>query len=68
MLDRFDIVVDQDAEPADWDEAIVEFLDRVVELRLAANAAQKDDKRVIRPSKQVATNRPSRKQHTRLIS
>jgi hypothetical protein len=30
------VVVDPDAEPADWDAAILTFLDRVVERRRAA--------------------------------
>ena len=36
LLDRFEVVVDQDAEPADFDEAIAEFLLKIVERRLAA--------------------------------
>ncbi len=35
MLDRFDIVVDQDAEPADWDAALADFLFAIVERRIA---------------------------------
>lgn len=33
LLDRFEVVVDQDAEPVDWDEALAEFLLKVVEKR-----------------------------------
>ena len=33
LLDRFEVVVDQDAEPVDLDEAIVEFLLKIVEKR-----------------------------------
>ena len=32
------IVVDQDAEPADWDQAILVFLEKVIERRLTAKA------------------------------
>jgi hypothetical protein len=37
LLD-LDLVVDQDAEPIDFDEALAEFLLKVVERRLAAKA------------------------------
>ena len=33
LLDRFEVVVDQDAEPADLDEALTEFLLKIVEKR-----------------------------------
>jgi hypothetical protein len=33
LLDRFEVVVDPDAEPSDWDEAILDFLEKVVERR-----------------------------------
>jgi len=33
LLDRFKVVVDPDAEPADWDEAILDFIEKVVERR-----------------------------------
>ena len=33
LLDRFEVVVDQDAEPVDLDEALAEFLLRIVEKR-----------------------------------
>ena len=36
LLDRFEVGVDQDAEPADWDEAVAEFLLRVVYKRCSA--------------------------------
>ena len=39
LSDRFKVVVDPDAEPADWGEAILTFLERVVERRLAARKA-----------------------------
>ena len=32
-LDRFKVVIDPDAEPVDWDEALAEFLLRLVEQR-----------------------------------
>jgi hypothetical protein len=35
LADRLTVVVDQDAEPADWDEAILDFLEKVVERRLS---------------------------------
>jgi hypothetical protein len=44
-LDRFDIFVDPDAGPADLDEALAEFLLKVVHMRHAAHtpaAAQMD--------------------------
>ena len=37
-LDLFDIVVDPNAEPADLDEAVVEFLLKIVERRLAGRS------------------------------
>jgi len=36
LRDRFEVIVDQDAEPADLDEVFLVFVDRVVERRLAA--------------------------------
>ena len=33
LLDRFAVVVDRDAEPVDLDEAVAEFLLRIVEKR-----------------------------------
>jgi hypothetical protein len=35
LLDFFEVVTDQDAEPADLDEALAEFLLRIVENRKA---------------------------------
>ena len=35
LSDRFEVVVDPDAEPADWDEALLDFLDKIVERRLS---------------------------------
>ena len=40
LLNRFEVVVDQDAEPVDLDEVLLDFLDKIVERRLAAKAAQ----------------------------
>jgi hypothetical protein len=39
LADRFEVVVDPDGEPADFDEAILTFLERVVEQRLEARKA-----------------------------
>jgi hypothetical protein len=39
LPDRFAVVVDPDAEPVDLDEALLDFLDKIVERRLAAKAA-----------------------------
>lgn len=38
LADRFEVVVDPDAEPADFDEALLDFLDKIVERRLATKA------------------------------
>ena len=35
LYDKFEIVVDPDAEPADWDEVLLDFVSRIVERRLA---------------------------------
>ncbi len=38
--DKFEIVVDPDAEPTDWDEALLDFVSAVVERRLAQRQAE----------------------------
>jgi hypothetical protein len=42
LLDRFEVVVDHDAEPADLDEALAEFLLTVVHKRHATEASAAD--------------------------
>ena len=37
LSDRFEVVVDPEAEPADFDEALLDFVDKIVERRLAAH-------------------------------
>ena len=32
---KFTVVVDQDAEPTDWDEAILDFIEKVIARRLS---------------------------------
>jgi hypothetical protein len=39
LLDRFEIVVDPDAEPVDLDQALAEFLLAVVEKRKVCNGS-----------------------------
>ena len=36
LADRFEVVVDPEAEPADFEEVLLDFVDRIVERRLAA--------------------------------
>jgi len=38
LLDRFDLVVDLTAAPVDFDEVIVDFLEKIVEQRLASRS------------------------------
>jgi hypothetical protein len=45
LLDRFEVVADQDAEPVDWDEAILDFLETVVERRHSARSTAKQEAR-----------------------
>ena len=35
LLDRFEVVVDQDAEPVDLDEVLIDFVEAIVERRLS---------------------------------
>jgi len=44
LLDRFEVVVDQDAEPADFDEALATFLLKIVQTRHSAGIT---DERVV---------------------
>ena len=39
LADRFTVIVDHDAEPVDWDAAIVRFLIKYIEGRSADPAA-----------------------------
>lgn len=35
LLDRFDLVVDADAEPVDLDQVLLDFVERIIERRLS---------------------------------
>lgn len=42
LLDRFTVVVDPDAQPVDWDGAILDFLQKVITKRRSAGTPAAD--------------------------